>query len=201
MLYSLRGILVHHDTQSLAVECGGVAYYCQATLNTLSKLSGIGKEVFVYTYMQLRQDNLDLFAFADRTELTCFKMLTTVSGVGPKAAISMLSLLTPDRLALCIASGDYKTITQAPGIGTKLAQRIVLELKDKISNVQAAAGFADTSPAGAINIGVGNIGEAIAALTALGYNQTDAASAVSSFEPSMPVADMIRAGLKALAGK
>lgn len=201
MLYSLRGILVHYDTNSIAVECGGVAYYCQTTMSTLSKVASLGKEVLVYTYLSIRQDNVDLFAFADQTELNCFKMLITVSGVGPKAALSILSVLSPERFALCVAAGDYKSITAAQGVGPKLAQRIVLELKDKVSNAAVAGGLADSMAGPNLNLDAGNAGEAISALVVLGYNQADAASAVSKMDAALSVEEMIKLGLKALAGR
>lgn len=200
MFYSLRGVLVHYDATSIAVECGGVAYYCQTTQSTLSQIATIGKEVHVYTHLSIRQDNVDLFAFADQAELSCFKLLTTVSGVGPKAGLSILSAMTPDRMALCVASGDYKSLTAAQGIGNKIAQRIVLELKDKVSSASVASGFSD-GPSAALGMGGGSIGEAVSALVVLGYSQADAATVVSKMDPEMSVEDMIRTGLKALAGK
>lgn len=199
MLYSLRGKLVHYDANSIAVECGGVAYYCQTTFSTLSQIAAPGTEVLVYTYMHLRQDALDLFAFADLGELNCFKMLIGVSGVGPKAALSILSCMTPERFALCVASGDYKSITAAPGVGTKLAQRIVLELRDKVSKESTAKGFA--APPVNVGIGGGNINEAVSALVVLGYTQADAAAAVAAFDAELPVEEIIKRGLKALASR
>lgn len=202
MLYSLKGELVFFDTNSIAVECGGVAYYCQTTYSTLSQIASLGAQVMVYTYLHIRQDALDLFAFADQAELGCFKMLIGVSGVGPKAALAILSCMTPDRLALCVASGDYKSITAAQGVGAKLAQRIVLELKDKVGKESVAAGLAfGSGPVSGIGFGAGNASEAVSALVALGYAQADAASAVSRLDPESPVEEMIKAGLKALASK
>lgn len=200
MLYSLRGTLVHYDPNSIAVECAGVAYSCQTTMSTLSKVATLGKEVLVYTYMHFRQDAVDLFAFADKGEMNCFKMLIGVSGVGPKAALSILSVLSPERFALCVASADHKSITAAQGVGPKLAQRIILELKDKVSSADISGGFADAAAAN-ISLGTGNAGEAISALVVLGYNQSDAASAVSKMDADTPVEEMIKAGLKALSGR
>lgn len=200
MLYSLRGTVVHYDTQSIAVECGGVAYYCLTTLTTLSQVASPDNEVLLYTHMNVRQDAVDLFAFADRAELNCFRMLTSVSGVGPKAALAILSVLTPERLALSIASGDTASIMQAQGVGKKLAQRIALELKDKVGGAELTGSFGgDIAPN--IRLDAGNVTEAISALVVLGYSQSDAAAVVSKLDESMPVEDMIKAGLKALAGK
>lgn len=200
MLYSLRGKLVHYDQNSIAVECGGVAYYCQTTFSTLSQIAALDTEVLVYTYLHLRQDALDLFAFADLGELSCFKMLIGVSGVGPKAALAILSTMTPERFALCVASSDHKSITAAPGVGNKLAQRIVLELRDKVSRDSAAKGFAAATPVN-VSMGGGNTGEAISALVVLGYAQADAAAALARLDPETPVEEMIKTGLKSLASK
>lgn len=201
MLYSLRGELVHFDANSIAVECGGVAYYCQTTYSTLSQIASLGAKVLVYTYMHIRQDALDLFAFADLSELNCFKMLIGVSGVGPKAALAILSCMTPERFALCIASGDYKSITAAQGVGTKLAQRLVLELRDKVSKDAVTKGFSGGGAVAGLNISGGNAGEAVSALVVLGYAQADAASEIAKLAPETPVEEMIKAGLKALATK
>lgn len=201
MIYSLRGRLVHYDATSLAVECGGVAYYCQTTLSTLSQVAAPDNEVLLYTHMNIRQDAVDLFAFADKAELSCFRMLIGVSGVGPKAALAVLSVLTPERFALAVASGDTASITQAQGVGKKLAQRIILELKDKVGAGDIAGGAEFEASVAGLNLGAGNAGEAIAALVVLGYGQSDAASAVSKLDPELSVEDMIKAGLRTLASK
>jgi Holliday junction DNA helicase RuvA len=199
VIYSLRGKLVHYDTQGIAVECGGVAYYCQTTISTLSQIAEPGAEVHVYTHMHFQQDAVGLFAFADERELGCFRMLIGVSGVGPKAALSILSAMTPDRFALAVAAEDYKSITAAQGIGPKLAKRILLELKDKVAGASLGSAFAD-SPVANLNINAGNAGEAISALVVLGYGQSEAAAVIAKMDASTPVEEMIKAGLKALAG-
>ena len=132
MFYSITGKIVYIDTQSVAIETGGVAFRCSTTLTTLKRIGEKGSTATLYTYLNVREDALDLFGFADEQELECFKLLIGVSGVGPKAALAILSELTPDKLALCLATGDSKAITRAPGVGPKLAQRVVLELKDKL---------------------------------------------------------------------
>lgn len=200
MLYSLRGRIVHYDANSVAVECGGVAYYCLTTMSTLSQVAAPENEVLLYTHLSIRQDAVDLFAFADKAELNCFRMLIGVSGVGPKAALAILSVLTPEQFALSVASGDTLSITRAQGVGKKLAQRIVLELKDRVS-ASDLSGEGAKAPAANVMLDSGNAGEAIAALVVLGYSQSEAASAVSKLAPEAPVEDMIKAGLKALAGK
>jgi len=164
-------------------------------MGTLSSLGKIGDEVTLYTLMNVRENAVDLFGFISRSELSCFKMLVSASGVGPKAALAILSQMPPERVALCVASGDYKALTAAPGVGAKLAQRIALELRDKVSNAQVAGGMtAAPIPA----MGAGNISEAISALVVLGYSQSEAASAIAAQPPEAPVEELIKAGLKAL---
>lgn len=200
MLYSLRGTLVLRDMAGAAVECGGVAYYCKTSLSTLSRLGKVGGEAMLYTCMSVKNETLELFGFADQRELNCFKMLTGVSGVGPKAALSILSSMSPEKFALCVASGDYKAITAAPGVGAKLAQRVVLELKDKVGAGEIAGGLADIS--GPVQVfGAGNAGEAMSALMVLGYSQSEAAAAVGKLDESLPVEELIKSALKSLASR
>ena len=131
MIYSLDGTLTYFDQNFAVVSCGGVGFKCFTTLTTLQSLPGVGKPVQLYTYLSVREDALDLYGFTTAAELDCFKLLISVNGVGPKAALAILSELSADRLAVCIAGGDAKSLTRAPGIGKKIAERIVLELKDK----------------------------------------------------------------------
>ena len=130
MIYSLDGTLTYFDQNFAVVSCGGVGFKCFTTLTTLQSLPGVGKPVQLFTYLSVREDALDLYGFATTAELDCFKLLISVNGVGPKAALAILSELSADRLAVCIAGGDAKSLTRAPGIGKKIAERIVLELKD-----------------------------------------------------------------------
>ena len=153
----------------------------------------------MYTYLNVREDALDLFGFYELNELNAFKMLLSVSGVGPKAAVSILSSLTPERLALCVASGDAKSL-KAPGVGPKIAQRIVLELKDKVDKEQIAGGVSGESTAG-ISVKTGNASEAISALEVLGYSRAEATQVITKLDGATPVEEMIKLGLKALAGK
>ena len=198
MIYSLKGILKQTEPNFVVLEVGGVGFGVKTTLTTIASLPAIGEEVFLYTYLNVREDALELFGFAEESELSCYRMLTGVNGVGPKAALSILSDHTPEQFALCVASGDAKSLTRSAGVGLKLAQRIVLELKDKISKAQVAEGIAGgrTAPAAVTS---GNAAEAISALVVLGYAQSDAAAAVSGLDPATPVEDMIKAGLKYLA--
>ena len=132
MIYSVRGKLIHTENSAAVVECGGVGYLCQTTMNTLKTLK-LNSEVTLYTYLNVREDAVDLFGFATQSELATFKTLISVSGVGPKAGLSILSELTAEQVAMAIATDDIKTITRAQGIGKKIAQRIILELKDKLA--------------------------------------------------------------------
>ncbi len=202
MIYSITGTLVSAvlaDAHFLAVvEAGGIGYAVKTTHTTMAKMPEIGSRVTFYTYLYVREDALELFGFADLEELNCFKMLISISGVGPKAALSILSDMTPQKFALCVATGDSKGFTRSKGIGAKTAQRIVLELKDKITNEQVAGGVTETVPdIGRIS---SNAGEAISALVVLGYAQSDAAAAVSKLDQSLSVEEIIKLGLKALAG-
>ena len=140
MIYSLKGELTEILADAIVIECGGVGYFCRTTNTTISDLAQTGKEVKVYTYMNVYQDGIDLFGYSDKQELGCFKMLITVSGVGPKAALSILSSLTPAEFATKVASGDIKGLTAAKGVGKKMAERIVLELKDKVSGAEITKG-------------------------------------------------------------
>ena len=134
MFYSLTGTVVFADESSVALDCGGVAFRLFTTGNTLRQCAPVGEVQTLYTHLNVREDALDLFGFAEKSELDCFKMLTGVTGVGPKAGLAILSCLTPDMLAVSVAGGDVKAITAAQGVGSKLAQRIVLELKGKLDS-------------------------------------------------------------------
>lgn len=198
MFYSVSGEIIHKDEQSVAVLCGGVGFRCFTTRNSLARINAAGvKEVTLFTYLNVREDALDLFGFYTSEELDAFKLLIGVSGVGPKAALAILSELTPDAFAVAVASGDTKAITQANGVGPKLAQRIVLELKDKISGVsfiseESSAISSAVSEASSKN----NTSEAIAALAALGYSQTEASVAISKLNPELSVEELIKGALK-----
>lgn len=195
MIYSLHGKLTHWEAGLAVVECGGVGYACRTTMNTLSKIRNMD-EVMLFTYMHITENSLDLFGFADNAELASFKQLISVSGVGPKAALSILSDITPSKLALCIATGDSKTLTKSPGIGTKIAQRIVLELKDKVAKEQK---FTSEEFASAPAMTGNNISEAITALQTLGFSPAQCSTALSGANPDSSVEELIKFGLKNLA--
>jgi Holliday junction DNA helicase RuvA len=196
MFYRLRGTLIHSEPGMAAVECGGVGFKCLTSLNTQRALPRQGEEAVLYTHLNVREDALDLFGFATVSELNCFKMLTGVSGVGPKAALAILSELTPEQVALAVATGDSKALTRASGVGTKLAQRIALELRDKVKNLQKDGGVSASAP-GQVSA-ASNAGAAVNALAVLGYQPSDAASVVARFDSSLPVEELIRLSLKAM---
>ncbi len=198
MFYCLNGTLIHKDTASAVIDCGGVGFLCHCSLNTVKKLPKIDENAFLFTHLCVKEDALDLYGFADHAELDCFKLLIGISGVGAKSALSVLSELDSDKFALCIAAGDYKRLQKAQGIGQKTAQRIVLELKDKVGGV----GGGNAELIEAITAETGNaMEEAIAALVSLGYGRTDAAAVVAKYDRNMSVEDMIRHGLKELSGR
>lgn len=196
MFYSVKGILIHTEPGIAVVECGGVGFKCFTTLSTQRALPKLGELCTLYTHLNVREDALDLFGFATKNELNCFKMLTGVSGVGPKAGLAILSELAPEQVAMAVATGDSKTLTRASGVGAKLAQRITLELKDKVKGMQTSGeGFA---PVGVVSA-ASNAGAAVNALTVLGYAPTEAAAVVGRFDSSLPVEELIRQSLKAMA--
>ena len=196
MFYSLTGEVVFKDAQTVALSCGGVAFKCFATRNTLARVNE-GESVTLYTHLNVREDALDLFGFYGKDELEAFKLLTSVSGVGPKAGLAILSELTPDEFALAVASGDSKAISRANGVGAKIAQRIIVELKDKISGVSfVSEENSVVSNAVKANNAMSNTKEAIEALVALGYSQSEASVAVSKLSPDLSTDDLIRNALK-----
>ncbi len=198
MIHSVRGKLIHMEPRLAVVECGGIGMACQITMNTARALPAQGEEVMLYTILNVREDAMELFGFADTAERRCFLQLTSVNGVGPKAAIAILSELSPDKLALAIATGDYKTITRAQGVGPKLAQRVVLELKDKMTAVATDGEVA--LPQGPVSA-AGNAAEAVNALTVLGFSASEASAAVGRLDSALPVNELVREALKNLARK
>lgn len=195
MIYSLRGKLIYSDTSSAVVECGGVGYKCTVSLKTVGALPSVGEDVMLYTYMAVREDAVDLFGFITMEEMRCFKLLTSVNGVGPKVGIAILSEFTPEFILAYISSGDYKALTSASGVGAKLAQRIVLELKDKVGaldidiskNVQ---GVASVLPATA-----DNFKSAAAALVSLGFLQSEANRALGGLDATLSTEELIKQAL------
>lgn len=204
MIYSVRGKLIVKELNFAVIECAGVGYGCRTTYTTVSQLGEIGSEARLYTYLYVREDAVELFGFSSLQELSCFKLLISVSGVGPKAATAILSDVDPERFAFLVASGDSKFFTKTKGVGAKTAQRIVLELKDKISSESLggsiskdAANFSSVSSAGAAT----SVTEALEALMVLGYSQGEVAPILGKLDPAMSTQDLIKETLKIIAAK
>ncbi len=195
MFYSVRGKLIHMDSSTAVVECGGVGYNCQTTMNTLKNLR-LGDEVTLFTYLNVREDAMELFGFSAKTELDTFKTLIGVSGVGPKAGLAILSELSPEQVAMAIATDDIKTITRAQGVGKKIAQRIVLELKDKLAKSLSSEDNSLPSSSAAANAAMGNIPKAIEALGVLGYSPADVSGILATMDSALPVEQLIAQTLR-----
>lgn len=197
MFYYLNGTVAEINANLAVIDCGGVGYACATTNYTLSQLKK-GERAKLYTYMNVKEDAVELFGFATQSELHSFKLLIGVSGVGPKAALSILSSTTPGNLAMSVVMGDEKALTAAPGIGKKIAQRIILELKDKLAKEQSSGSFevggAAVIPAMGNN---GKASEASAALSVLGYGSQEIAVALKGIDmESLPLEEIIRQALK-----
>lgn len=195
MFYYLKGTIAHIETGLAVIDVGGVGYACHTSLNSLARLE-VGKNSTLYTYMHVREDIMDLYGFAEQEELSCFKMLIGISGVGPKAALAILSATTPSQLALAIVTGDDKILLAASGVGKKLASRIILELKDKIAKEQV-----ELAGEGSVSMPIVTSdasGEAAAALAVLGYSKSEVDSVLRVMDTAdMSVEEIIK---KALAG-
>ncbi len=196
MFYSLTGTVLVKDVSIVVIECGGVGFKCSTSVNTLKKIAAVGDSATLYTHLFVREDALELFGFYDLSELDCFKLLISVSGVGPKAAIAVLSELTPERLSIAVSQGDVKAITRVQGIGPKIAQRMILELKDKITTVSSDIDDSiDSDYAGRSSE---NVSEAVSALQFLGYSRYEASKAVRTIDSSLPVEEIIKKALASL---
>ncbi|MFQ8636956.1 MAG: Holliday junction branch migration protein RuvA [Acutalibacteraceae bacterium] len=202
MFYSLTGKLVHMEPSVAVIECGGVAFKCLTSMHTQRSLPRIGETATLYTHLNVREDALDLFGFSSKNELNCFKMLTGISGVGPKVALAILSELSPEGVAVAAASGDSKSFTRASGVGPKLGQRIVLELKDKVKKMAGTSGDLQLTPAeaGAISASK-NAEQAVQALIVLGYTQSEASQAVARLDSALATEELIRLALKGMSAR
>jgi len=199
VFYYLNGKVAEILPYLAVIDCGGVGYACKTTNNTLASLKK-GKEQKLYTYLNVAENVFELYGFATQSELNSFKLLIGVSGVGPKAALAILSSGTPETLAMAIVTGDEKALTAAPGVGKKIAQRIILELKDKMA--KETAGELDFSggkgaPAPAL---FGNkAAEAAQALAVLGYSSQEVSLALKGLDMDQPLEEIVRQGLKRMA--
>lgn len=200
MFYYLYGTLEINDAGICVIDCGGVGYKLTTSLITCELLrEKLGQKVKLFTYLAVREDGVELFGFESNEERECFNKLITVSGVGPKAAMSILSIMTPDNFALAVCTEDTKAISKASGIGAKTAARIILELKDKLSIEMGAANISKSVSRGQVVMPMsGNLTEATEALMVLGYDKNSVAGALSGLDPKTDVGELIRAALKKL---
>ena len=200
MIYCLTGKIVKKSMNAVVLSCGGVGYYAQCPASVAGALPGVGREATIYTVMSVTENDVSLYGFATEEQQACFEMLTAVSGVGPKVGLAILSVMEPERVALAISAGDHKAFKAASGVGPKLAQRIVLELKDKVAkgfvdgiSLEDVAGASGQTPAAQSS------SQAIAALVSLGYSQSEAALAVSKIDATLPVEEIIKLALRGMA--
>ena len=202
MFYYLKGELAYRDINTCVIDCGGVGYKLTVSYITSdSLLTKLGKEVKLFTHLAVREDGVELFGFGSNEERDCFNQLTSVSGVGPKVAMSILSTMTPDKLALAVCTEDVKLIAKTPGIGAKTAARIVLELKDKVSKDMLSVDTGAKRGGGAAAMPIGNsaLSEATEALMVLGYDKNSILTALKGIDTSADVGEIIKAALKKLA--
>lgn len=206
MIYSLSGELLFTDAvaSTAVIDCCGVGYKVTVTSNTLRKLPvnpDKPPRIRLLTYMQVREDGVDLFGFYTSEELDMFKLLISVSGVGPKAAVSILSLMTPEKLAAAIATEDIKGISKAPNVGAKTAGRIILDLKDKVAKAfptMGTASYEDALPTQTVTADSGKLADAQSALLSLGYSRQEVTAALSKVNTSASLEDIIRLALNVL---
>ena len=203
MFYYLQGELAYRDINTCVIDCGGVGYKLTVSLLTSEAYaSKLGKNVKLYTHLAVREDGIELFGFGSNEEKECFNRLTSVSGIGPKAAMSILSTMTPEKLAVAICTEDKKAIAKAPGIGAKSAARIILELKDKMSKEMLESDIAsgDFTASAAVYVPSSAISEAAEALTVLGYDKNTALTILKGIDPTITdTGEIIRLALKKLA--
>ena len=196
MFYYLKGTVAHVAPYLAVLDCGGVGFACRTTHNTLARLK-VGESAKLYTHLYVREELLELYGFATEEEKNCFLELIGVSGVGPKAALSILSSTSPEGLAMSIITGDEKALTVAPGIGKKIAQRIILELKDKLAKGKMAAGGETYGGTGVTIIPENKSTEAAAALAVLGYSTQEVSVALKGIEvENLKLEDIIKQALK-----
>lgn len=198
----VKGPLAEKFEDSVVVEAGGIGYRIFVPSSVLENLPKTGENVKIYTYFSVREDAMNLYGFLSRQDMEMFRQLISVNGVGPKSALGILSALSPDVLRMAVIAGDVKAISKAPGVGSKTAQRIILDLKDKVKAEEIIDGMNEPVSGHAESSGIGEVGkEAIEALTALGYSASEASSVVKkvTITESMTAEDVLKAALKYLA--
>ena len=196
MFYYVKGKVAHLAPNLAVIDCGGVGYACRTTSYTLSALQ-VGQEGTLYTHLNVREDAMDLYGFATENERSCFQMLIAISGVGPKAALSILSAANPEGLATAIITGNEKALMVVPGIGKKTAQRIILELKDKLAKGQLPTAEESYGGTGITVIPQDKVSEATAALAVLGYQPAEITTALKGLDlEGLSLEELIRQALK-----
>lgn len=196
MFYYLKGRIAVLEPYLAVIDCGGIGFACNTSMRTLSSLK-VGQEATLYTHCNIREDAFDIFGFNTQAEIQCFRMLVGVSGVGPKSALSILSANSPEDLAVAIVSGNEKALTLAPGVGKKLAQRIILELKDKISKELNSQDLSFSLPSAPVESGTAKAKDVAAALSVLGYSPAEITAALRKVDISaLTVEEAIREVLK-----
>ena len=194
MFNYIEGTVADIDQNLAVIDCGGVGFSLNTTMNTLSQIT-VGKKAKLFVFDYVKEDCFELYGFSTKSEKRCFEMLLTVSGVGPKAAISILSAATPETLALAVMSGDEKALTSAQGVGKKIAQRVILELKDKMAKQADMPQF--TPPAASVGTDGSALSDAVAALTVLGYGSAEINAALKNTDAAgMTAEEIIKAVLK-----
>ena len=199
MMYSyIKGELVEIQPESIVVEAGQIGYEIRMPANMVGRLGGIGQSVKVYTYLHVKEDLMELYGFLSRDDLQVFRLLLGVNGIGPKGALAILTALTPDDLRIAVLGEDAKAIAKAPGIGSKTAQRVILELKDRLSLVPVAGNASPAAQAISQDSSSAVKAEAVQALVALGYSSTEAWKSVGKIElaPEMTVEELLKLCLK-----
>ena len=197
MIVCLTGKLLEKTPDAAVISCAGVGYFASIPSSTGGALPAVGEECTLYTCMNVTENDVSLYGFADRESQTMFRLLTSVSGVGPRVGLAILSALSPERIVLAASSGDHKALTAANGVGPKLAQRIVLELRDKVGKALGGTLTVDAS-SGAGAMPAGGVAQAIAALTSLGYTGSEAAQALAGLDASLPTSELIRLALQGI---
>jgi len=197
MFYYLDGTVTLLENNLAVLDCGGVGFACNTTRYTLSGLK-TGNRYKLFTYCYIKEDAFDIYGFSTKEEQRCFLQLLGVSGVGPKAALSILSSVTPDQFMLAVMTGDEKALTMAQGVGKKMAQRIILELKDKLAGEMQSISVSPSSAA-PVSVSGGKVAEATAALASLGYSHSEIGMALKGVDTdTLPVEEIVRQALRAM---
>lgn len=201
MISYIKGELVELTENAIVLDHDGMGFLIMMPASILAKLPAIGSELKVHTYLYVKEDALDLYGFLTKDDLKEFRLLITVSGIGPKGALAILSTMSPDDLRFAVLAGDSKTISKAPGIGSKTAQKLIIELKDKLKIEDVLDGGADGGYEPQSDMGDTAAAEAVMALTALGYSSADATRAVRQVDggADMDSEALLKAALKKLA--